>query len=173
MGPEGRQRSPGRPAQARSRNGPTRRPGGRPSKETQPRGAPDPLRRAQRGQAPEGRGRRGRPHPAQRSRISPLFSYLFAQSPHLVLVKLFTLVQLLDPLVQLLGERLVVHGGPIPRPAASLPPPRPFPPPRRAPLPSPAAAAAASSQRERRERGSAAAGPSPRPRPASGSGRAA
>lgn len=165
-------------SQVRSWNGPSRRPGGRPSTETQPRGARDRLRRTQSGQAREGRGgagpgRRGRPHPAWRSRISPLFSHLFAQRPHLILVKLFTLVQLLDPLVQLLGERLVVHGGPIPWPAASLPPPRPFPPPPRAPLPSPAAAAAASSQRERRERGSAAAGPSPRPRPAGSSRRAA
>lgn len=60
------------------------------------------------------------PFPPRPPRAPPRrAAYLLAQRPHLVLVQLLTLVQLLHPLVQLLGERLVVHGGEPRVPAAS------------------------------------------------------
>ena len=150
--------------------GPTRIGGECPSRRRSPpgprTGAPGTglaSREGRGGGAGEEEEERGpRPH------FAPFLSYLFAQRPHLVLVQLFTLVQLLDPLVQLLGERLVVHSGPSPSPAASRPPPRPRAPQPRAPLHSPGAAAAASSQREGKEPGSATPHPAQAPRAAPG-----
>ena len=72
------------------------------------------------GGRPERGRRRGFPHPAEapRPHLAPLLAHLFTQRPDLVLVELFTLIQLFDPLVQVLSERLVVHGGPRPSAAA-------------------------------------------------------
>lgn len=163
----------------RGRNGWAGRPGGRRSRTHIPAGP----RWAAPGQGPAGgragAGRKAAARPSSALPHSPpRRPHLLAQRSHLVLVQLLTLVQLLDPLVQLLGERLVVHGGPIPMripspgPAAALPPPHPPPAPARAPLPSPSAAVARS-HRRRTEPGRAAAVPAPRPSPAGGSEREA
>ena len=97
------------------------------------------------GGRPERGRRRGFPHPAEapRPHLAPLLAHLFTQRPDLVLVQLFTLIQLLDPLVQVLSERLVVHGGPSPSAAASSRPPR---------APAPGAAPLAPRRRRLRKR---------------------
>lgn len=114
------------------------------------------------GGRPERGRRRGFPHPAEapRPHLAPLLAHLFTQRPDLVLVELFTLIQLFDPLVQVLSERLVVHGGPRPSAAASSRPPR---------APAPGAAPLAPRRRRRQlpagEGGAGHCGPRAPPKP--------